>query len=79
MLTKDLSVDIAYVKKHKLELLKEYRDKFILVHEGGIISSFDTYAHAASEGVRLFGMNGDFLVYEVVDKEPLNFIMGAAL
>lgn len=76
---KNLKANIDYVKKKKEELVKEYLNKFLLIHEQKIVGSFDSYNHAAGEGVRLFGIEGNFLVYQILDKEPVNFIMEAAL
>jgi len=79
MAEKQLKKDLDFVKKHKAALLKEYADKFILVHARKLAGSYDSYEKAAEEGVRLFGVDGDFLVYHLVEKEPLNFIMEARL
>ena len=40
---------------------------------------FDTYEKAAEEGVRKFGVDEDFLVYHLVETEPLNFVYSAVL
>ncbi len=76
---KDLRANIDFVNKNKETLLKEHRNKFILVFEEKVIGSYDTYERAAEEGVRLYGVDANFLVYHLVEKEPLNFIMGAIL
>jgi len=76
---KDLKKNVNFVNVNRDVLLKEYRNKFILVFEEKVISPYDTYEHAAEEGVRLYGLDANFLVYHLVEKEPLNFIMEAAL
>jgi len=76
---KDLKKNIDFVKKNREALLKEHRNKFILVFEEKLVGSFDTYERAAEEGVRLFGLDANFLVYHLIEKEPLNFIMEATL
>lgn len=76
---KDLKKNIDFVRKNREALLKEHRNKFILVFGEQLIGSFDTYERAAEEGVRLFGLDANFLVYHLVEKEPLNFIMEAIL
>lgn len=43
------------------------------------MGSYDSYERAAEEGVRLYGLDANFLVYHLVEKEPLNFITEAAL
>ncbi|MCK4232929.1 hypothetical protein KAX75_00750 [candidate division WOR-3 bacterium] len=79
MVEKKLKADIDYVEKNKKDLLKEHLNKYVLVHEQKIVDSFDNYQRAAEEGVRLFGTDGVFLVYQILDKEPVNFVMEAAL
>lgn len=77
MAQKDLQENIDFVKKSREELLREHEEKYLLVFQGKLVGSFDTYEKAAEEGVRLFGMEANFLVYHLVEKEPLNFIVEA--
>jgi hypothetical protein len=79
MAEKDLKKNLDFVNENRESLLKEYKNKFILVFEGKTAGSYDTYEAAAAEGVRLYGMDTNFLVYHLVEKEPLNFIMEAAI
>ena len=79
MTEKDLSEEIAYVEANKDRLLREYFDKYILVHGNELINSFDTYEAAAQEGVRLFGTDDKFLIYQVTEEEPINVVVGADL
>jgi formyltetrahydrofolate hydrolase len=79
MSEKNLKANLDFVNAHKEALLKEYRNKYILVFEQKVVESFDTYEKAAEEGVRLYGIEAHFLVYHLVDKEPLNFIMEAII
>lgn len=76
---KDLSKNLEFVKRNRDSLLKEHRDKFLLVYDGELSASFDTYERAAAEGIRAYGPEAPFLVYQLLEKEPLNFIMEAAL
>ena len=76
---RDLSKERSYVDENKEKLLKEYPDKFLLIHEKEVVGSFDSYQHAAEEGIRLFGISDKFLVCQMTSQKPLNFIMEAAL
>jgi len=76
---KNLSANIEFVNKNKEKLIQEYRNKYILVFEEEIVEAFDTYEHASQEGIRLYGIDADFLVYHLLEKEPVNFIMEAVL
>ena len=79
MAEKDLQTNIDYVLNNRDELLKHHNNKFILVYEESIIDSFDNYPSAAQEGIRLYGNEGNFLVYHLTETEPLNFVMEAVL
>jgi len=76
---KDLKKNLDFINENKESLLKEHKNKFILVFEEKLVCSYDSYERAAEEGVRLYGIDANFLVYHLVEKEPLNFIMEAAL
>ncbi|MCK4421600.1 hypothetical protein KAW18_08020 [candidate division WOR-3 bacterium] len=76
---KDLKKNLDFVTKKRKTLLREHRNKFLLVFNEKLVDSYDTYERAAEEGVRLYGLDANFLVYHLVEKEPLNFIMEAAL
>lgn len=79
MTEKNLKPNLKYVEDHKDELLTNYRNKYILVFEQQVVGSFDSYEAAANEALRLYGPEGNFLVYHAVDNEPLNFVFEADL
>lgn len=79
MTEKNLKNEIAYVERKKAELLKDYLNKYIIVQGEKVIGSFDNYTHAAEEGIRLFGPDGNFLIHQVMNIKPVNFVLGADL
>ena len=74
---KDLTKNKEYVAQYKDKLLQAYRNKYVLIYDGDIISSFDTYEVAATEAIRVYGPEGNFLVHFITEQEPLNFVMDA--
>ena len=76
---KDLTKNLDFVQKNRSQLLQTYRNKFLLVYDGEVVGSFDSYESAANEGVRIYGTESPFLVSPILEKEPMNFIMEAAL
>lgn len=76
---KNLEKNLAYVLSRKDDLLKTYLDKYLVVFKEEIAGSFDTYAKAAEEAIRMFGIDADFIVYHVVKEDPVNFVMRALL
>ena len=79
MSEKDLKSNLDFVLNNRENLLKEHRNKYLLVFEEKFVDAFDDYEKAAAEGVRLFGIEGNFLVHQMVEKEPLNFVWEALL
>ena len=79
MTEKNLRPSLKYVEDHKDQLLKNYRNKYVVVYEQEVVGSFDSYEAAADEALRLYGAEGHILIYHVVDKEPLNFVLEADL
>ena len=79
MRQKNLKENIEFVQKNKGRFLKEYFNKYLLVCHKKVIDSFDTYEKAAEEGVRKLGVDENFLVYHLVETEPLNFVYSAVL
>jgi len=77
--TKKLKENFDYVNENFSEFLSLYRNKFILVIDKNVVGSYDTYESAAEAGVKTCGISGDFLVYEMFEKEPINFLMLAEL
>ena len=76
---KNLEKNIDYIERNRNKLFKEYANKFLLVHKQKITASYDQYNKAAEEGVRLYGTDGEFLVYHLTAKPPVNFVMEAAI
>lgn len=72
-----LQENFDFVTANKEKLLNLYRNKFVLVYEKEVVGSFDTYESAAQAGVNTYGTDGQFLVYEMLDTEPINFVLHA--
>jgi hypothetical protein len=71
MCHESLKENFESVEKNKDKLLKEYLNKYLLVWHKGVVGSFDTYKKAAGEGVKKYGIDEDFLVYHLLENEPL--------
>lgn len=56
-----------------------YPNKFILVHKGKVIESFDAYDEAAKRGVELYEIEKGFLIHFMATIQANNFILHAAL
>lgn len=76
---KELRKEIEFVKKNKDLLLNEYENKYLLIYQEKVISSFDTYEKAAEQAIEQLGLEKKFLIYQLTREEPLNFVMEAIL
>jgi hypothetical protein len=63
--------------REQLPSLLANEGKFVLVHNGDVVGTFDTYADALSEGYRMFKLN-PFLVKQIQSVEYAHFIARAA-
>jgi len=79
MTEKNLTEEITYAKEHRDELLKQHRNRYLLINGKELVGAFDSFTSAAEEGLRLFGADGNFLVFHLLENEPLNLVMGAIL
>lgn len=79
MTEKDLKQNISFVEEKKDDLLKTYRNKFIIVFNREVVGSYDTYEAAAKEAIRMYGIEAPFLVHHLMEEEPVNVVMEAVL
>ena len=79
MSEKNLKKEIEFIKKNKNALLNEHENKYLLIYQEEVISSFDTYENAAEQAIEPLGSEKIFLIYHLTREEPLNFVMEAIL
>lgn len=69
-----LKTELETYEKHKNELLGTAQGKFVLIHGGEIVETYESQIDAIAEGYRRFG-NVPFLVKQIVEIEvPANFV-----
>ena len=78
MASENLKKNWEYVQKNYRSLLNTYWNKYVLVNNEKVVGSFDTYATAANEGIKNYGVHSGFLVEWVIEK-PLNIVVSAKL
>jgi len=70
-----ISEEKADFREQLTELLKEYRDKWVIFKDGKVIEAFDDKEVAYAKALDLFGLDEPFLI-EIVQVEklqPLSF------
>ena len=60
----DLQFEIDAYQRMESELKARHHGRWVLLHDGALIDSFDTFEGAAAEAVRRFG-RGPFLIRQV--------------
>ena len=63
--------------REKLPSLLPEEGKFVLIHDGDVAGTFDTYSDALTEGYKLFKLE-PFLVKQIQAIEQAHFIARAA-
>ncbi|MEX0728461.1 MAG: hypothetical protein WD065_19470 [Planctomycetaceae bacterium] len=72
-MTQLLEKELATFNDHKSELLSSSRGKFVLIHEGDVVGTYNDSSDAIQEGYARFG-NVPFLVKQITEvKIPANF------
>jgi hypothetical protein len=62
--------------RDSLPSLLSEEGKFVLIHDGKVIGTFDTYADALNEGYKLFRLE-PFLVKQIQAVEQVHFVARA--
>jgi hypothetical protein len=54
------------------ELLKEYRERWVVFRDGQVVSVFDAEEDAYQDGLRRFGRHGGHVVASVVERRVVH-------
>ena len=65
-----LEQERAYYKQHEVELLEQYKGRWILLTGDSLYGAYDTQKQAYDAGVNELGL-GEFMIQEVEDEEKL--------
>ena len=68
---KTLKKEIETFEAMKKKLLVDYYGKYVLIHDGEFVDSFDTFDTAARKAISEFG-NGPYLIRQVTDRKPMS-------
>jgi hypothetical protein len=55
--------NIQYAQSIHSDLMNQYSNKYVLIRKQKIVNRFDSYQNAFEQGVEMYGMGGDFIVY----------------
>lgn len=65
-----LADEIAYYKTHKKKLMREHRERYLLIKGSALIGSYDSEDEAVAEGIRQFDSE-PFLVRLAGEDTPI--------
>lgn len=76
---KNLKPDFEFVERNRSRFFKLYPNKYLIILNKKVVNSFDTYDAAITEAINVYGPDENFLIYHMIKKDPLNFVMQATL
>jgi hypothetical protein len=69
-----LATEIKFYAAHKEEFLRAHSGEYVVIHGTTILGFFGSWEMAFRSGVEAFGLQEDFLVRQVLAREPIYFI-----
>jgi hypothetical protein len=72
-----LAAELEYYAGHKHEWLKKHSEKFVAVQDNHVLGFYASFEDAFRAGMGAFGVERDFLVKQVLAKEPIYFIFSS--
>jgi len=69
-----LAKELEYYALHKDEWLKAHRQQYVVVKGATVLDFFPTFEAAYRAGAGTWGLNTDFLVKQIVEREPVFFV-----
>jgi len=70
-----LGVELRFYETHKSEWLKTHFGEFVVVKDSNLLGFYAAWEQAFRAGIAAFGLREDFLVKQVLAREPVYFIM----
>lgn len=71
---KRLSVELEYYAANKRAWLRAHRGKYVVLQDSTLLGFFQSWEEAFRSGVQVFGVARDFLVKQVLAREPIYFL-----
>ncbi len=70
-----LAAELEFYAAHKREWLEEHSEKYVAVQDRNVLGFYPSFEDAFRAGVAAFGVTRDFLVKEVLEQEPVYFVL----
>lgn len=69
-----LSAELNYYALHKSEWLSQQSGKYVVIKERDVLGFFPSFQDAFRAGAVQYGLETDFLVKQIVEREPVFFV-----
>jgi hypothetical protein len=69
-----LAQELEYYSARKQEWLRTHRGEYVVVQDTKLLGFFSSWEEAFRSGVQAFGVGKDFLVKQVLAREPVYFV-----
>jgi len=69
-----LAVELDFYAAHKAEWLEEHSGKYVVVQDRNVLGFYPSFEDAFRAGVGALGITRDFLVKQVLEREPVYFV-----
>jgi hypothetical protein len=70
-----LAAELEFYAAHKREWLEEHSEKYVVIQDRNVLGFYPSFEDAFRAGVGAFGVTRDFLVKEVLEQEPVYFVL----
>jgi hypothetical protein len=69
-----LATEVAFYAEHKAEWLEGHSGQYVVAQDRNVLGFYDSWENAFKAGVVAFGVRRDFLVKQVLAREPVYFV-----
>lgn len=69
-----LATELELYAVHKHEWLEKNEGKYVVAQEKNVLGFYDSFESALKAGIIAFGVRRNFLIKQVLAKEPVHFI-----
>jgi hypothetical protein len=70
-----LAVELEYFSQHKAEWLAHKTGQYVVIRDSTLLGFYQTFEAAYRAGAGAYGIETDFLVKQVLEYEPVFFVL----
>lgn len=70
-----MAVELKYYAEHKEQWLAQKTGHYVVIKDGGVLGFYPNFETAYRAGATTFGLSTDFLVKQILEHEPVFFVL----